>query len=305
MAEVPVRLVRAPNPSPMTAEGTNTWIVGRGSVTVIDPGPDLGPHLAAILDALDPGERVTQIVVTHAHLDHSALAPRLSGITGAPVLGFGPAASGRSPAMERLARDGMTGGGEGVDTAFSPDIRLAHGASVPVGDGHVEVLHTPGHFSGHLCLALGDTLFSGDHVMGWAPSLISPPDGDMGAYMESLTALATRRWMRFLPGHGAPVSDPAARLAALIAHRQGREAAILAALAGGARSLDQVVATVYADTPAALHPAAARNGLAHLVDLVERGQVHATPRLGLSATFVPIMPKKPRKGSGRPRSALL
>jgi glyoxylase-like metal-dependent hydrolase (beta-lactamase superfamily II) len=272
-AQAPVRLVRAPNPSPMTATGTNTWIVGRGQVAVIDPGPDHAPHLDAILAALAPDETVTHIIVTHAHLDHSALAPALARRTGAPLLAFGTVTEGRSPQMQALASAGLSGGGEGLDAAFSPDIRLRDGDAVQGAGWRLDVLHTPGHLSGHLCLALGDTLFTGDHVMGWAPSLVSPPDGDMGAYMAALRRLADRPWGRMLPGHGEMIEDPAARLASLIAHRESREAAILGALGSGPADLTAIVTRVYADTPPALHPAAARNAFAHLADLAARGLV--------------------------------
>lgn len=285
MTDTPIRRVLAANPSPMTGSGTNTWVVGQGDVAVIDPGPDLDSHLSAILAALAPDERVSHIIVTHAHADHSALAPRLARATGAPVLGFGAADAGRSPAMQALAASGLAGGGEGVDAGFAPDVRLADGDTVAGGTWRLQVLHTPGHFAGHLSLALDDVLFSGDHVMGWAPSLISPPDGDMGAYMASLARLQQRRWSRFLPGHGDAVETPEARLAALVAHRRGREAAILAALSGAALSLPDLVARVYADTPRALHPAAARNALAHLADLAARGLVTAVPQLSPAAIF--------------------
>jgi glyoxylase-like metal-dependent hydrolase (beta-lactamase superfamily II) len=285
MGRMMLRRVLAPNPSPMTAEGTNSWIVGQGRVAVVDPGPDLPAHLAAILGALAAGETVTHIVVTHAHADHSALARRLAQATDAPVLGFGLPDAGRSAVMQGLAAAGLTGGGEGVDTGFVPDLRLAEGDAIVLGGGRIEVLHTPGHFAGHLSLAAGDVLLSGDQVMGWAPSLVSPPDGDMGAYMASLRRLAARRWRQMLPGHGAPVDDPAARLAALLAHRRAREAAILAAIRDAPRTLPAIVAAVYADTPPALHPAATRNALAHLIDLAGRGLVTATPALSPGATF--------------------
>jgi hydroxyacylglutathione hydrolase len=278
-----LRLVRAANASPMTEAGTNTWIVGEGAVAVIDPGPADPGHLSAILAAVR-GERVAAIVVTHAHLDHSALAPELAAATGAPVAAFGPAQAGRSPLMVRLAEDGLAGG-EGVDAAFVPDVRLSEGQTVSGPDWALSAIHTPGHFAGHLCLAWGDRLFTGDHVMGWAPSLVSPPDGDMGAYLAALERLSQRRWSRFFPGHGAPVDDPAARLAALTAHRRGREAQVLAALAPGPLHLPALVAAVYADTPAALHPAAARNALAHLIDLWERGEVTADPAPSPTARF--------------------
>ncbi len=279
-----LRLVRADNPSPMTEAGTNTWIVGEGQVAVIDPGPDDPRHLAAILAALDPGERVAAILVTHAHLDHSALAPHLAGATGAPVAAFGPPEAGRSAVMARLAEQGLAGG-EGVDAGFRPDLLLADGQSVDGAGWRLTALNTPGHFAGHLCFVWGERLFSGDQVMGWAPSLVSPPDGDMGAYMASLDRLSGTSWTRLYPGHGAPVDDPGARLAALIAHRKGREARILAVLAGGPATLPGLVAKVYADTPPALHPAAARNALAHLIDLWERALVVADPAPGPAASF--------------------
>ncbi|THD85837.1 MBL fold metallo-hydrolase [Aliigemmobacter aestuarii] len=269
----------------MTHWGTNTFLLGEGGVIVIDPGPDSPAHLAALLAALEPGEEVAAIVVTHAHLDHSPLARALKEATGAPVLAFGGASAGRSPVMRRLAEAGLAGGGEGVDAAFHPDRSLADGETVAAGGVRIEALHTPGHFAGHLCLAWGDRLFSGDHVMGWASSLVSPPDGDMGAFMRSLDRLATRGWRRFYPAHGAPVDDPAARIAELIRHRRAREAALLTALAKGPATVEALATQVYADTPAPLMPAARRNALAHLIDLWERNLVQADPELSLDARF--------------------
>jgi hydroxyacylglutathione hydrolase len=269
----------------MTGPGTWTHVVGRGEVAVIDPGPAIPAHLDAILAALAPGERVAAILVTHAHLDHSALAPELAAATGAPVLAFGGATAGRSPVMQRLVAEGLTGGGEGIDTAFRPDRCLADGESVEGPDWRLTALHTPGHMGGHLCLEWEDVLFTGDHVMGWAPSLVSPPDGDMGAYMASLARLAARPWRRFLPAHGAAVEDPAARLEALISHRRGREAALLAALRQGAADLATLTARVYTDIAPALRPAAERNALAHLVDLAERNLALARPFPGPQALW--------------------
>ena len=280
------RYVLAPNPSALTGPGTNTYILGSGtSVAVIDPGPDIASHHDAILAALRPGQHVSHILVTHPHRDHSALAARLSAATGAPVLAFGIAGSGRSARMRRLAEQTEPGGGEGRDAGFIPDQRLAHG-DIVAGDGwHLEVLHCPGHMAEHLCFAFGDVLFSGDHVMAWSSSLISPPDGDMGDYMASLALLARRPWQKFLPGHGDPVNAPAARLAELSAHRRAREAAILDVIAKGPATLAEITARVYADTPTSLHAAAARNAFAHLVDLVDKGRVAADPTLGPLAMF--------------------
>lgn len=279
-----LRRILAPNPSPMTHWGTNTYMLGTGKVAVIDPGPANPDHLQAILRALAPGEVITHIFVTHPHLDHSPLARPLSKATGAPIYGFGPPTAGRSPIMQRLATQGI-GGGEGVDHTFHPDTTLMDGDELGTADWHLRALHTPGHFAGHLCFAWGDRLFSGDHVMGWASSLISPPDGDMGQYIATLHLLAAAPWAQFFPGHGAPINDPTARLADLIRHRQMRETALLDALAQGANDLNTLTAMVYTDTPSALLAAASRNLLAHLIDLTERNLVTAKPDLRVDANF--------------------
>ncbi|MHA6345098.1 MBL fold metallo-hydrolase [Roseivivax sp. CAU 1761] len=276
-----LRRILAPNPSPMTFRGTNTYLVGTRDLAVIDPGPDDPRHLAALLAALQPGQRIAAILVTHAHLDHSPLARALARHSGAPVYAFGGPRAGRSPRMAALAEAGGLAGGEGVDAGFAPDIALPDGGRV-AGEGWSLVAHhTPGHFGNHHCFAWEDRLFTGDLVMGWASSLVSPPDGDMTDFMASLARLQARPWRRFLPGHGAPVADPAARLEALRRHRLGREAAILAALAEGPETAAGLAARLYRDTPPALLPAAARNVLAHLVDLAARGL--ATPPEPLSA----------------------
>jgi len=269
-----LRLIRADNASAMTGTGTNTYLLGRDAVVVIDPGPDLAPHRTAILTAIGEA-RVAAILVTHCHLDHSALARPLADATGARVLAFGPAGSGRSDRMTRLAAAGLAGGGEGFDLRFVPDRRLRHAEVLTLGDLTIEVLHLPGHTGCHLGFAVGDRLFAGDHVMGWSTSLVSPPDGDMGDYVASLRALAARRWSVIYPGHGTAVTDPAARLAALLAHRASREAEILAALRGGPASATQLSRQIYTTTPPALLPAASRNVLAHLIDLWDRDRVAA------------------------------
>ncbi|SNT26077.1 MBL fold metallo-hydrolase [Antarctobacter heliothermus] len=279
-----LRRVLAPNPSPMTFRGTNTYLLGTRDIAVIDPGPENEAHLEAILSALTPGQQVTHILVTHAHLDHAPLARALSHETGAPVLAFGPPETGRRPVMQALAEGGLVGGGEGVDRAFVPDRMLADGDVIEGSDWRVEALHTPGHMANHLSFAWGDVLFSGDLVMGWASSLVSPPDGDLTAFMASLARLQGRHWSVFHAGHGAPIREPAARLAELIAHRRAREAAILAALSDGPSTARDLADRIYTDTPPALLPAAARNVLAHLIDLTENSLV--VPEGGLAADAV-------------------
>ncbi|MCX7288737.1 MAG: MBL fold metallo-hydrolase [Rhodobacterales bacterium] len=268
-----LRCILAQNPSPLTGAGTNTYLLGRTELAVIDPGPDLDGHLEAIL-AATAGQTITQIIVTHAHLDHSALAPRLARKTGARILAFGGATAGMSPQMRALGKD-VPARGEGLDIGFTPDGLVADGARILGKDCELEVLHTPGHLGGHLCLALGDTLFSGDHVMGWATTIVSPPEGDMGDYMASLRRLAGGSWRQLLPGHGPPVADAAARIAELLAHRQKREAQVLAALESGPSTPATLTSRVYIDTPAHLWPAAERNVLAHLLDLEARNLVAA------------------------------
>lgn len=281
-----LRRVLAPNPSPMTFRGTNTYLLGRSEIAVIDPGPDDPAHLEAILGALTRGQRITAILVTHSHLDHSPLARPLAQATGAPVLASGPSDWGRRPAMQALAEAGVVGGGEGVDLAFRPDRRIGEGDMVS-GDGWtVEVLHTPGHMANHLAFAWNRALFSGDLVMGWATSLISPPDGDLTAFMTSVARLGARGDRVHYPGHGDPVADPAARCAELLAHRRTREAQIREALAGlEAASAAELAARIYTDVPRALLPAAERNVLAHLIDLVERNQAEPLGDLSPGSRF--------------------
>lgn len=282
---VKVRRIRANNPSAMTGTGTNSYLLGQDQVVLIDPGPDDPRHMAALLDALTPDERIAAILVTHAHLDHSALAPRIAARVNAPVMAFGTADAGRSPLMQSLIAAGLSSGGEGVDLAFRPDETLQDGQTLRIGDTQIRALHTPGHMGNHLCFACGDILFSGDHAMGWASSLVSPPDGDMGAYMTSLHRLAALNWSQMLPGHGEPVTNPAARLAELIAHRHTREAQVLHALSLSPGTAADLAAWIYQDTPAALLPAAARNVLAHLIDLSDRNLAHPQGEITAQTIF--------------------
>lgn len=265
-----VRVLRAPNPSAMTGPGTNSFLIGTEEVAVIDPGPDDPGHIQAILDAAEG--RISHILVTHAHLDHSAGVARLARATRAPVFAFGPADAGRSPTMQRLAADGLSAGGEGIDHAFRPDIPLGHGAILQSADWTLEALHTPGHIGNHLSFRLGDAIFCGDLVMGWATTLISPPDGDLVDFLRSLDLLARLAPRVLYPAHGDPVTDPPARLAELAAHRRSRSAQIMAALDRAPRTAHALAARIY-DIPPALMPAAERNVLAHLLALWDLGAV--------------------------------
>lgn len=288
-----LRRIVAPNPSPMTYRGTNTYLLGERGLAVLDPGPDSPEHLAAILAAVGPDQHVSHIVVTHTHLDHSPLARNLSTQTGAPILAFGDAHSGRSVVMRQLAASGAVGGGEGVDITFSPDDLLPDN-SIVSGDGwQLNVIHTPGHIGNHISLGWNDACFTADHVMGWASSLVSPPDGDLTDFMQSCTRLQANDWRVFYPGHGAQIDDPAARLDWLISHRRSREASILEILATGPTNAPNLAQKIYTETPTALLGAAIRNVLAQLIDLNERGLVsHDAPLNEGSIFTLNARPKK-------------
>jgi glyoxylase-like metal-dependent hydrolase (beta-lactamase superfamily II) len=280
-----LRRILAPNASPMTYRGTNTYLLGHTDLAVIDPGPDDPAHLSAILAALGPDQRVSHIIVTHTHVDHSPLARALGVATGAPILAFGDAMAGRSAVMHDLVHSGLVGGGEGIDADFRPDQTVLDGELITGPDWSLEVIHTPGHLGNHIALGWGAACFTADHVMGWASSLVSPPDGDLTDFMASCQRLRARDWQVFHPGHGAPVTDPAGRLDWLIAHRLGREAEILSALSHGPATAHTLARTIYTDTPVVFLPAAERNVLAHLIDLTGRSIVAPIGALAATASF--------------------
>ena len=274
-----IRRIVAPNPSAFTFHGTGTYIVGRGTVAVIDPGPMIESHLEAIVDALR-GETVSHIVVTHTHMDHSPLARPLQRATGAPVWGCGPHGSGKHEQGVKVE--------EGGDMEFAPDRQLAHGEAIEGAGWTLEAVHTPGHTSNHLCFALREqkALFTGDHVMGWSTSVISPPDGDMGAYMKSLDLLLGRDDDVYWPTHGRPVRETKPFVRAFIAHRREREAAILACLKDGIGKIRDMVPRIYGNTiPSLLYPAAARSVFAHIIDLAERGAVAPEGAIAIEAQY--------------------
>lgn len=279
--------VLAPNPSAMTYWGTNTYLVGEDTLAVIDPGPDQPDHLDALLSAIG-GRKVSHILVTHSHLDHSPLARPLAHATGAPVLAFGDSHAGRSAIMKDLSRDGALGGGEGVDAGFAPDEVIADGAEVTEDGWTLRALHTPGHFGNHLCFIWGDTAFTGDLVMGWATSLVSPPDGDLTHFMASCTRLIDTGAQRGFAGHGAPIDDLQDRIAALLTHRRTREAQITACLQGCVRTAAEITGTVYTDVAPALLPMAERNVLAHLIDLCSRQIAAPVGALSANTKFILI-----------------
>jgi glyoxylase-like metal-dependent hydrolase (beta-lactamase superfamily II) len=257
-----VRRVTAENPSAFTFKGTGTYLVGRDEVAVIDPGPQLPGHLAALLRALD-GATVSHILVTHTHVDHSPLAAALKAATGAPVFGFGP-----HPAHG-------SAGELGGDRDFVPDARLDDGDVVTGRGWTLEAIHTPGHASNHLCFALREEacVFTGDHVMGWSTTVVSPPDGDMAAYMASLDKLRQRPEQLYIPSHGPEVTDGPGFTRALLGHRRQREAAILRRLGSGPGSVPDLVAQIYRDLDPRLFVAAGRSVMAHLIKLEAEGKV--------------------------------
>ena len=257
-----VRRLLAANPSPFTYTGTQTYIVGDGEVAVIDPGPDLPDHVEAILAATS-GERIAAIVCTHTHRDHSPASRPLAAASGAPVVGC----------AELAIEDSGPRADAAFDFDYRPDRVLGDGERLEGEGWALEAMHTPGHTSNHLCLALAGTglLFTGDHVMGWSTTVVSPPDGDMTDYMASLDRLLERDDGLYLPAHGPAVERPHAHVRALAAHRRMREKQILAHLEAGVGRIETMVADMYREVDPRLHPAAARSVLAHLVDLERRG----------------------------------
>lgn len=277
-----IRRVVAHNPSPFTFKGTGTYIVGSGTVAIIDPGPALESHVEALLDAVKD-ETVSHIVITHTHLDHSPAAAALKRATGGQTYGFGPHGSGR--AENRAIELGPVE--EGGDHDFAPDVTMREGDSVSGPGWSLEAVETPGHTSNHLCFVLIEekTLFTGDHVMGWSTSVIAPPDGDMAAYMRSLDKLMRRDDALYWPTHGPSIVDPKEHVASFIAHRRERHAAIRARLAAGDDTIPALVAAVYAGLDPRLTQAAGRSVLAHLIETVETGEVVADRPPDLAARY--------------------
>jgi glyoxylase-like metal-dependent hydrolase (beta-lactamase superfamily II) len=257
----------APNPGPFTFKGTGVYILGDRGVAVVDPGPDIPTHIEALKRTL-AGRRVTHILVTHTHRDHSPAAAALKAFSSAKIYAFGPHPENDDDSGTKIE--------EGGDRNFIPDVRVTDG-QVLVCDGFtIECVFTPGHMSNHMCYALKEekALFTGDHVMGWSTTVVAPPDGNMAAYRASLEKLLARDDCVLWPTHGGPVRNPKMLLRAYSGHRADREEQILACLREGISTIPQIVARLYADVATRLHPAAARTVLAHLIELESRNRVH-------------------------------
>lgn len=271
-----VRRIIANNPGPFTYTGSGTYIVGTGVVAVIDPGPDDPAHLDALMAALT-GERVSHILITHTHSDHCGGARGFAELCGAPILGFSPHPV-REQQHDTPALD------EGADYSFKPDQLIGDGENIEGPDWRIESVHTPGHLSNHLCFALEQekALFTGDHMMGWATTVVAPPDGEMNAYIESLSKLLMRDDEIYLPTHGAPINNPKRFVRAVRTHRLMRDGQIIEQLRNGRTRIKEIVAIMYSDIDTRLHGAAALNVLAHLIRLVSNGAVTCVgpPKMG-------------------------
>ena len=272
-----IRRIVANNPGPFTFLGTGTYIVGKGEVAVIDPGPDLPEHLDAILAAV-ADEKVAAILVTHNHADHSPLADPLAAITGATTYGC--------PLASRPVEDEVKTEAD-HDVGFVAQISTCGGGEIAGPGWTFEAIPTPGHTSNHVCYALKEenALFSGDHIMGWSTTVVTPPDGDMGQYLASLRLIRARGFSTVWPTHGPPITDVDPFLAEYIAHRLDRERQVLDQLAKGPATIAQMVPVIYAAVDKRLFPAAARSMWAHLILLARDGRVLSDGPPGLGSVY--------------------
>ncbi len=264
-----IRRIIANNPSPFTLYGTGTYVLGTNNVAVIDPGPMDNQHIESLIQGLGD-EKISHVFVTHTHMDHSPACAILREYSDADTFGFGPHGFGRKLSEEEVE--------EGGDKDFSPTKPVRHGDIIQ-GDGwSVECVHTPGHTSNHMCYQLieNKALFTGDHVMGWSTSIISPPDGDMSSYMASLDLLLEREDIVYWPTHGPSIEDTKGHVKAFIEHRKERERQIVDCVRGrGIKLIRQMVPEMYQDTPTYLYPAAERSVLAAIEHLVNRGDINS------------------------------
>jgi glyoxylase-like metal-dependent hydrolase (beta-lactamase superfamily II) len=273
-----IRRVIANNPSPFTLHGTGTYILGHGEVAVIDPGPADPHHIEAIL-AATAGEKITHLLVTHTHTDHSPGCRLLRERCDAKSYAFGGHGSGVDDETVKIE--------ESADHDFSPDVHVRHGDVIAADGWSVECVYTPGHTSNHMCYALSEdrALFTGDHVMAWSTSVISPPDGDMRRYMESLGLLLDRDDELYWPTHGPAVLAPKPHVEAFIAHRRDREIQILTCIDRGIHQIEAMVPIMYADLPEFMYRAAARSVLSAVMYMVQRGELTSNGPVSLSAEY--------------------
>ncbi len=259
---VKVERVLAPNPGLYTGPGTNTYVIeDGGEVVIIDPGPVIQAHAAAIADVV--GERrVTAVLVTHTHIDHAPLANPLAGDFDVPAFGYGSSAE------------------------FIPDVRLVEGSTVKVGGTSLRVLYTPGHSDDHLCFLAGTTMFTGDHIMGGSTVMVR----DLSAYMRSLERLSDLTLDKLHPGHGPDIDDPQGIIDYYISHRLEREEEVLDAMRRGASTIGAVVEDVYSDVDPDLHPLAAHSVAAHVGKLVDDGLVEFSTTADLWRSLVRLLP---------------
>ena len=278
-----IRRVVARNPSPFTFYGTGTFIIGHGQVAIIDPGPEMTEHIDALLDALR-GETVTHLLVTHTHLDHSPACRAVEAATGARSFGHGRHGSGQYQRGETVE--------EGADWEFTPDVVVRHGDIIDGKGWTFDCVYTPGHTSNHICFHLReeDALFTGDHVMGWSSTIVSPPDGDMGMYIDSLHRLRDRDDASYWPTHGPQVTDTRRLINGLIDHRLRRREQVLRAVRDGTRRIQELVPKIYIELPTTMHRAAARSVYSTLILLVHEEQIEVIGEPGIDAEFVPITP---------------
>ena len=264
--------ILAPNPSPMTFKGTNTYVIGYDELAIIDPGPLNEEHFINILEVT--AERpVKYIFITHSHIDHSPLAKKLSEELNTPIYGYGASDAGLSSTMLSLIDSGYESGSEGIDYEFNPDNLIKNNENFELNNNVISAIHTPGHMGNHVWFQYDKVLFSGDHVMDWATSMVSPPYGDLTQFMASCRLLQTKEFDIFLPGHGDPVTNPSERLNFIINHRRERERQIKETIKNTTLTSLEITEIVYTDIDNSLIPAATRNVFAHLIDLSERGLV--------------------------------
>ena len=278
-----IQRITAPNESAFTYRGTNTYILGEDKVAVIDPGPAIDSHFELLMETLK-GRTVSHIVVTHTHMDHSPLASPLKEKTGAPIFAEGP---------HRNSRDLHLGEINSLDAAadkdFKADVIVKNGDMIEGSDWTLETILTPGHTQNHACFAIKDTemLFSGDHVMSWATSIVAPPDGSMEDYMNSLSVMMARKETIYFPGHGGRLEKAPEFVRALRAHRKMRETAVLSRIRAGDKTIPDIVKVIYKETDPRLHGAAGLSVFAHIEDLVTQGRVLCDGPPALNSQYTP------------------